>query len=107
MPVSLARLRPRLGDTCQSGEMATLLNSLSFVFNISFPPNYRVKYYDYNGNWCVSLNISVMLALTNHYVGNLSPTECAPSGVKLKFIFMCKLGRCRHLEDRPTEIQQR
>ena len=27
--------------------MATLLNSLSFVFKISFLPKYRVIYYDY------------------------------------------------------------
>ena len=31
-------------DSCQSCEMATLLNSLSFVFKISFLPNYRVIY---------------------------------------------------------------
>ena len=32
----------------QSSEMATLLNSLSFMFEISFLPKYRVIYYDYN-----------------------------------------------------------
>ena len=45
--------------------MAILLNSLSFVFKISFLPKYRVIYYDYivkwcsgiKCNWCVSLDI--------------------------------------------------
>ena len=49
--------------------MAELLNSLFFVFNISFLPKYRVKYNNYivkwcSGiycNWCVSLDISVSL----------------------------------------------
>ena len=44
---TLARHRARLGDACQSSKMAKLLNKLSFVFNISFLPKYRVKYYDY------------------------------------------------------------
>ena len=37
---------------CQSVEMATLLDSLFnfVVFNISFLPNYRVKYDDYISN---------------------------------------------------------
>ena len=47
MPATLARQRPRLSDVCQSSEMATLLNSLHFVFKIVFLPNYHVKYYDY------------------------------------------------------------
>ena len=38
----------RLGNECQSSEMAALLNSLSFAFTNSFLPKYRVKYYDYN-----------------------------------------------------------
>ena len=33
---------------CQSSEMASLLNSLSFAFANSFLPKDRVKYYDYN-----------------------------------------------------------
>ena len=41
-----------LGDACQSGKMATLLNSLFFMFKILFLPNYRVKYYDYIVKWC-------------------------------------------------------
>ena len=47
MPDTLARQRPHLGDACQSGEMATLLNSLFFVFKLSFLPKYPVQYYDY------------------------------------------------------------
>ena len=49
--------------------MAALLNSVLFVFKISFLPKYRVIYYDYivnwcSGipNWCVSLDIAYMLA---------------------------------------------
>ena len=64
---TLARQRPRLGDACQSGKMASLLESLFFVFRISLLPNYRVNYYDYivkwcSGipcNWCVSLDIAL------------------------------------------------
>ena len=33
--------------SCQSSEMATLLNGLSFVFKITFLPKYRVIYYVY------------------------------------------------------------
>ena len=51
--------------------MAALLNSLFFVFNISFLPKYHVKYFDYivkwcggmQCNWCASLDISEILAL--------------------------------------------
>ena len=49
--------------------MAAQLNSLFFVFNISFLPNYHVKYYIVkwcsliNCNWCVSLDIDYILAL--------------------------------------------
>ena len=41
-----------IGHSCQRSEMATLLNSLSFVFKISFLPKYRVIYYDYIVKWC-------------------------------------------------------
>ena len=68
---------------CKSGKMAALLNSLFFVFKISFLSKYRVKYYDYivnwcslincnsliNCTWCVSLDIAQMLALIRHTVG--------------------------------------
>ena len=40
------------GGSCQSGNMAALLNSLVFVFRISFLPKYRVKYYEYIVKWC-------------------------------------------------------
>ena len=40
MPVTLARLQSGLGDPRKSSEMATVLNALSFVFNISFLSNY-------------------------------------------------------------------
>ena len=43
---------PSHGDACQSGSMATLLNSLFFVFKISLLPRYRVKYYDHIVKWC-------------------------------------------------------
>ena len=54
---------------CRHG---TTVELLFFVFEISLElPNYRVKYYDYivkwcSGlacNWCVSLDISIILAL--------------------------------------------
>ena len=51
MPGTLANQRPRLGDACQNSEMATPLNSLSFVSKIFFLPKYRVKYYDYIVKW--------------------------------------------------------
>ena len=47
VPGTLAWQRPSLGDSCQNGKMATLLNSLFFMFKISFLPKYRVKHYDY------------------------------------------------------------
>ena len=51
MPGTLAWQRPGLGDACQSGKMASLLNSLFFMFKILLLPNYRVKY-DYIVKWC-------------------------------------------------------
>ncbi len=46
MPAMLIWSRQSIGGSCQNGEMATLLNSLSlsFVFKISFLPKYRVIY---------------------------------------------------------------
>ena len=41
-----------LNSSCQTGNMAALLNSLFFVFKISFLPKYRVIYYDYIVKWC-------------------------------------------------------
>ena len=43
--------RQSLGGACQSSKMVALLNSLSFVFNTSFLPKYRVKYYDCIVKW--------------------------------------------------------
>ena len=51
-----------------------LLDSLFFVFKISFLPKYRVIYYEYIVKWCslincngrVSLDIAYILALTEH-----------------------------------------
>ena len=42
MPATLIWPRQSIGGSCQTSEMATLLNSLSFVFKISFQPKYRV-----------------------------------------------------------------
>ena len=36
-----------LGNSCQTGKMAGLINSLCFVFKISFLPKYQVIYNDY------------------------------------------------------------
>ena len=66
MPGTLAWQWSGVGDPRKSNEMATLLNSLLFVFTFSFMPTDRVKYYDYivkwcsliSCNWCVSLNIA-------------------------------------------------
>ena len=71
MPDTLAWQRAGLRDTCQSVKMATLLNSLFFVVEISFLPNYSVKYHDYivkrcsrtACNWFVPLDIGLILAL--------------------------------------------
>ena len=66
----------RLDHACQCGNMAILLTSLVFVFEISFLPKYRVNYYDYilkwcfgiYCNWCVSLDIVHILALIKTYM---------------------------------------
>ena len=41
--------------TRDSGNMAILLTSLLFVFEISFLPEYRVNYYDYIVKWCFGI----------------------------------------------------
>ena len=46
MPATLIWPWRSLGSSCQSGKMETLLNSLFFVFKISFLPKYRVIYYE-------------------------------------------------------------
>ena len=66
MPGKLACQRRSIGDLCQSGKMAALLNSFFFELKISFLPKHRVKYYDYivkwcsgiHCNWCVSLDVA-------------------------------------------------
>ena len=40
-----------LGSSCQTGNMAALLNSLFFVFKMSFLPKFRIIYYDYIVYW--------------------------------------------------------
>ena len=69
--------------------MAKLLNSISFVLNISFLPKYRVIYYDYtvvkwcsliNCNWCVWLDIVYILALMSRNVIQWNPSyKATPS----------------------------
>ena len=61
MPRTLAWRRAGLDHACQSGNMAILLTSLLFVFEISFLPKYLVNYYDY-----LLLNLR-------------SPRDCLPS----------------------------
>ena len=41
--------------------MAALLNSLSFVFQISFLVKYRLKYYDYIVKWCGGIACRIVL----------------------------------------------
>ena len=55
MPRKLAWRRTGLGRACQSGNMAILLTSILFVFEISFLPKYRVNYYDYIIKWCFGI----------------------------------------------------
>ena len=52
MPATLIWPQRSLNSSCQTGNMAALLNSLFFVFKISFLPKYRVIYYDYIVKWC-------------------------------------------------------
>ena len=47
-----------IGSSCQTANMAALLNSLFFVFKISFLPKYRAIYYDYIGG-AVAYNVTV------------------------------------------------
>ena len=60
MPATLNSPRQRLGDGCQSSEMAGLLNSLSFAFTNSFLPKYCVKYYNYIVKWFSALGYNVI-----------------------------------------------
>ena len=47
MPTTLIWRRRSLGSSCQTVKMTALLNSVFFVFKISFLPKYCVIYYDY------------------------------------------------------------
>ena len=51
MPAKLIWPRESIGSSCQTAKMAALLNSLFFVFKISFLPKYLVKYSDYIVKW--------------------------------------------------------
>ena len=56
MPRTLAWRRAGLHHACQSSNMAILLTSLLFGFEISFLPKYRVNYYyDYIIKWCFGI----------------------------------------------------
>ena len=54
--------------SCQSSEVATRLNSLSFVFKISFLPKYRVIYYDYIVKWCSGILCNWCVSLGNAHL---------------------------------------
>ena len=58
--------------------MATLLNSIYFVFKISFLPKYRVIYYDYTVKWCSLINCN----------------WCVWKKKKKKNINLCMAGYC-------------
>ena len=55
MPRMLAWRRAGLDHACQSGNMAIVLTSLLFVFEILILPKYRVNYYDYTIKWCFGI----------------------------------------------------
>ena len=50
--------RTGLDHACQSGNMAILLTSLLFVFEISFLPKYSVNYYDYIIKCALGYNVT-------------------------------------------------
>ena len=52
IPATLIWPQQSLGSSCQTTEITTLLNSISFLFEISFLPKYLVIYYDYIVKWC-------------------------------------------------------
>ena len=92
MPGTLEWQRYCLGDACQTGKMATLLNSSFFVFNISILPNYHVKCYDYfavvqHVKWCVSVDIGLILALSRIYHAGLPLTI----SIEASHIMTCRL----------------
>ena len=93
-------------ELIQSGKMATLLNSLFFVFKISLLPNYHFTYYDYvlkwcNGvtcNWCVSLDIGLILALTySRY--ELKSASLDPSN-QIKYFYLKSVFQTKNVSPR-------
>ena len=52
MLAMLAWQRSGTGDACQIGKMATLSNSLFYMFKNSLLSKYCVKYCDYMVKWC-------------------------------------------------------
>ena len=73
MPGTLPRQRSGIGDSCQSGKKATLLNASVFLFEMSFLTTvsnsmimpYVVKRSSgVSCNWCVLLDIALILVLT-------------------------------------------
>ena len=95
------RWHGRSGDACQSGKMATLLNSLLFVIKIS------LLYIDCIVKWCscvtcncrVLLDIGLILALifNHHFHGRL---EFTPSPDSHRFFYIyCGQVWTRHTID--------
>ena len=66
MPPTLAWRREGLDHACQSGNMAILLTSLLFVFEISFLPQYRVNYYDYIIKWCFGIQCNWCVCIAGY-----------------------------------------
>ena len=48
--------------------MAALLKSLFFVFNISFLPKYRVKYYDYKKGKVVDWDMMQLVCIVGYFI---------------------------------------
>ena len=94
-----------LDPSCQSGKLAALLNSLFFLFKISFLHMYHVKYYDYIVNWCclvigvyISLDIAQLLALKPQHMQSSIWTCTEFSDWKrtvLQFALLIVIRACR------------
>ena len=72
--------------------MATLFNSLSFVFTILFLPNYRIKYYYYIVKWCSFIlfqSSTVMGAVVSHLKHILNVWS-----VNMYSFFLINLANC-------------
>ena len=66
MPATLILSLRSLDSSCQTGKMAALLNSLFFVFKISFLPKYRVIYYDCIVKWCSGIYCKWCVSLNSY-----------------------------------------